>query len=163
MQGHAGRNSSWDVPLNPDDEELGGAFGRAFRCRCLAMCAIQEALYRDRIRRGAKSRTKRVDATVFNPKDTVEFWTKPEHKDIPAWKGPATVVAVSEDGSSTDLRWQGSLKTLPPHLVRIYPFFAALFCGFLGNFEDGHEVYAALRDHLWKAMMDFGERVKVGH
>ena len=31
MQGHAGRNSSWDVPLNPDDEELGGVFGRAFR------------------------------------------------------------------------------------------------------------------------------------
>ena len=55
----------------------------------LACSAIQEAIWRDRIRRGVKSRAVLVDQKQLCAGTDIEFWSKPGQKDLPGWRGNA--------------------------------------------------------------------------
>lgn len=118
-----GSNPTWGRAfVLEEDIEDGHPFARGFRIRILACSAANESIWRNRITRAGKStRASVLQLAQIPPGTKVEYRSKQrENKDLPAWRGPATVV---ENTNPQDIvmRFQGDVKRAPLHLIRHFP------------------------------------------
>jgi len=99
-----------------DDEEGGGESGlqrHVQRLREMAITSVVQATGQDRIQRAAKARTvPTIEDLLLEPGDLVYIYIymyrKPTSKDLPGWRGPATVVsAASPETGRVTVKWQG--------------------------------------------------------
>ena len=92
-------------------------FERALRLRQLAMTAATQSIMESRIARAAKTRPQQFDLTNFKPGITeVEFHR--EGADDYGWRGPATLLKISEDQGTAILDYQGKPYLVPLRVVR---------------------------------------------
>ena len=82
--------------------EMDGFYGKYLPRHLQALQTAREGYYvaegRERVRRAMRMTTRKVDHD-FLLGDTVEYYTDPEAKHRPGWRGPAVVVAVEKDPS----------------------------------------------------------------
>jgi len=121
-QCRTGANPPWGEILFPETDDTGEIFSRPHRLRGLANCAAQEAIYQEKISRGARTRGAQAGIDDFPIGTEVEFHSKKENpnKDLPSWKGPATV-KNNDDPENIIVDFGGVLKGVPLHLIRLSP------------------------------------------
>ena len=97
---------------NIDDAEGGGAEGlirHTHRLREISVQSIVEATAQDRMRRAVNARTTpTIEDLHLQGGDLVDIYRRPLSKDLPGWRGPATVIsAVSPESGNITVKWQG--------------------------------------------------------
>ena len=92
-------------------------FERALRLRQLAMTAATQSIMESRIARAAKTRPQQLDLTNFKPGIT-EVELHREGADDYRWRGPATLLKISEDQGTAILDYQGKPYLVPLRVVR---------------------------------------------
>lgn len=144
--------------MSPDDECL-NHIERAFRKRCLAICAIAEGVYQQRVKTAAASRVALKDRKAHQVGDQVDVYLKPKHKDISGWHGPAEIIENNlEVKGKLTVRWQGDLKEVPPHLVRPFVHEAGYFVDLAGD----HEVYVNIIRDMRIVLQELAESIPTG-
>ena len=87
-------------PMMVDYGEMEGFYGTYLPRHLQALQTAREGYYvaegRERVRRAMRMTTRKVDHD-FLLGDTVEYYTDPQAKHRPGWRGPAVVVAVEKD------------------------------------------------------------------
>jgi len=78
------------------------------RVREMAAINIIESIAKDRLDRAHKSKSRpAIELSGLKPKDLVEIWFEPSHKDLPGWRGPAEILSVNADDGNFSVRLQG--------------------------------------------------------
>eukprot|EP00975_Prorocentrum_lima_P018535 3901940-Prorocentrum_lima.AAC.1 len=69
------------------------------RLREIAVQSMVASTAAERAQRALQSKTRpSIQAVNYQIGDQVEFWRDPANKDLPGWRGPATVVNVKPNG-----------------------------------------------------------------
>lgn len=117
LQAVNGRNPDFGglSPHEPDDT-LDQVVVRAMRLRVIAMKAIQEAIYRTRMKRMVRAKQPQVDVKDFSPGMLVDVWAPAGAKSISPWRKKATIVNVGD--GKIEYKWQGRILGAAPNHVR---------------------------------------------
>lgn len=138
-----------------------GIFGDGFLKRTIGMRAMQQAIFEERTVRAMRGKGPEVDKEQLKPGIQIDVWAAPKHKDDSGWRGPCTVINVSE--GTVDYRWQSvTRKTDVTKCRLIKDLFVALgvwFVGHAGIAEDT-ELYDV---DLLVLLMDVAERIAFDH
>jgi hypothetical protein len=73
----------------------------ANRLREIAISRMVEATAQQRIQRAMTTRTLASAQEMFDLDDQVDFYRKPDQKDLPGWSGPARITDMSEASRGT--------------------------------------------------------------
>ena len=88
------------------------------RIRELAVEAMVNVSAKERLERAMRTKTRKaVQHEQYERGDEVEFFRPQSQKEVPGWRGPATIMDVEADGT-IHLKWQGGTLICRPQDVR---------------------------------------------
>ena len=85
--------------------------------RAKAIACFHQALIDQRLERNLQGRNRTTVSQLYSAGQLVDFYRKPERKQLEGWRGPAVVLAPTGEGYIT-LRWQSHNLDIPVNHIR---------------------------------------------